>query len=334
MTKEEKAQRRRELRYEKKRSTLFKENTDKFIEILDKNGYHITEMYRSNGYFIFEMGGNSVNTFWIKELPGWRFGLWWTILEDDDDTKKRKLSVEFFTQFEKDVDKFKPSRSTFSESDNMMLDKSGWKLVEWETGEGKRRSPLEHFFDFGVSKMLKFIKEHPYRAWARSSCWEGDKYRKPWTGLACWWRFNKNLYEHWKRKHFENWANNKLLKFFKEKVLWLFEDAGVYNHECLSPSYEFYAPFSKNKSMFESCGLYGIFLEKDEIEEFSNSSNEKLKTWARVSPKLEKKYKRLSKRLERLANLLDIWYSSDVTDTIAILREKAYKSYTNGELGL
>ena len=329
LTKEEKLERSRKRRIEKKQSALFKECTDKFLKTLEDNGYHAIDLYRSSGYFIFNFGGNSVNTFWIKEVPGWRFGLWWTKVDKENGSY---LSAEFFTQFEKDIDKFKPSRSTLLETKNFKLDKYGWKLFDY--GKDSIYEPFKEYYDLDIKDMLKFLKEHPYRAWARSCTWEYDKYRVPWTGFKCWRKYVKNLWYHKKSSWFQNWADKKLLKWFEKKVFWILNDWGVYKHKNLSPAYEIYAPLTTNKEMFGKRGLYGLFLSKDEIEPFKNSGKEKLVKWAEESPKLEAKFKKKRKRLDKLSRFLGIWYYPEVDDSVIILNKKGYEAFKNGDLGI
>lgn len=82
---------------------------------------HFEDVEYLDGYFIFGHGTNSVVHFHVKEAPGWLFGVWWAPLaEESSKGKKRKkyrtdaLSCQFFFQFEKEIDKFKPSASVFS----------------------------------------------------------------------------------------------------------------------------------------------------------------------------------------------------------------------------
>lgn len=56
-------------------------------------------------YFIFYKGDNSVVHFKIKELKGWKFGMWFS--KENDNT----IKCEWFCKYELWLDKFKPSRS-------------------------------------------------------------------------------------------------------------------------------------------------------------------------------------------------------------------------------
>ena len=73
----------------------------------------IVENVRSfSGYYIFWMGEDSVTHFNVKKCKCWRFGIW--ITEDEKD--KGEFTIEMFGQYERYIDKFKPSHSPFSYS--------------------------------------------------------------------------------------------------------------------------------------------------------------------------------------------------------------------------
>lgn len=56
-------------------------------------------------YFIFYKGDNSVIHFKIKELKGWKFGMWFS--KENDNT----IKCEWFCRYELCLDKFRPNRS-------------------------------------------------------------------------------------------------------------------------------------------------------------------------------------------------------------------------------
>lgn len=104
---------------------LFKEATEKLFECINQEivdywrqpsikSFTFEDIEYTDGYFIFAYGENSVVHFHIKELPGWLFGIWWhepTSDKTSDGDNFLKLSGTLFTQYEKNIDKFKPSRS-------------------------------------------------------------------------------------------------------------------------------------------------------------------------------------------------------------------------------
>ena len=83
------------------------------FECLKENGFTVTDVEIGNGYFIFDLGQNSVVHFKIKEIPYWKFGLW--IIKD---TEKNEYTVQFFGDKIDWIDKFKPSRSTITSAED------------------------------------------------------------------------------------------------------------------------------------------------------------------------------------------------------------------------
>lgn len=78
---------------------------------LEDNGFHVTNVEVGNGYFLFDLGQNSVVHFNIKEIPYWKFGFW-----IQKDNEKKEYTIEFFGEKIDWIDKFKPSRCTISSS--------------------------------------------------------------------------------------------------------------------------------------------------------------------------------------------------------------------------
>lgn len=83
------------------------------FQCLKENGFTVTDVEIGNGYFIFDLGQNSVVHFKIKEIPYWKFGLW--IIKD---TEKNEYTVQFFGDKIDWIDKFKPSRSTITSAED------------------------------------------------------------------------------------------------------------------------------------------------------------------------------------------------------------------------
>ena len=78
------------------------------FNVLRKEGLIPVDVQFGNGYFIFEYGEDSVVHFHIKGVKNWKFGMW-------IDTSIGDV-VQVFAQNEMWIDKFKPSRSVFSEN--------------------------------------------------------------------------------------------------------------------------------------------------------------------------------------------------------------------------
>ena len=121
--------------------------TAKQQEILDyikKIGFTPINAQYNNGYFIFYMGENSVVNFWIKELKGWKFGIWF---QPDENGKKELDSCQFFAQRELFIDKFKPADSNYCE-----------KIKAY----GKDNKFFDNFALINIKSMLYEMKYHPF----------------------------------------------------------------------------------------------------------------------------------------------------------------------------
>lgn len=85
-----------------------KEYFSKLEEVLNENNLHILEQ---------NLDDDLIYLFFIKELPKWKFGIWFTFCNDE--YKDQIASVEIFTRHIDDLDKFKPSRSFFVECESI-----------------------------------------------------------------------------------------------------------------------------------------------------------------------------------------------------------------------
>ncbi len=123
---------------EKGFAEVYRTSTERFFKDLaeklsnDKISFTPCDIEYGDGYFIFAFGTNSVVHFHVKEAPGWLFGIWWKPVElcetREAGTKPNyhndRIHCDFFAQYEEDIDKFKPSYSTFAESFIWWLDAS------------------------------------------------------------------------------------------------------------------------------------------------------------------------------------------------------------------
>ena len=91
---------------------IFKEAFELFKRELAKDKYTVKDEEYHDGYFIFGTGTNSIVHFHIKQAPEFLFGIWW-----DTDYKKGDdyLKGSLYSQYENNIDKFKPSASMFCE---------------------------------------------------------------------------------------------------------------------------------------------------------------------------------------------------------------------------
>lgn len=141
---------------------VYKHATDKVFNALKKElkeyrKFDITmeELEYLDGYFIFGMGTNSVVHFHIKETPGWKYGIWWSPIAAKDSTEENpiyetnKLRCHIFTQYEEEINKFKPSASTIADKFDVYLDDASTDFA-WEFAQD-----------------IKFIHDEPYLAFYR-----------------------------------------------------------------------------------------------------------------------------------------------------------------------
>lgn len=241
--------------YEKATQTLF--------ERLKKESsldLHFKDIEYLDGYFIFGFGTNSVVHFHMKEAPGWLFGIWWSPIptketenEEEDKQKyyKDKLHCRFFFQFEKEIDKFKPTASTFSHEFNFCFNES-------EEGEA------EVLALFNLQQEIAFLINEPYLAFYRDMhCTDfNHEYISREKAKRYWDRHWK-----WKEKRRQTDLINarEMYEFYQSLLKDFVEsnDAFIYdNGEFMSPRYEVVIrniKLDNGERLVEENGFYYFF---------------------------------------------------------------------------
>ena len=141
-------------------SEVYKQATGMAIAALNKEcsfGVTVEDIEYLDGYFIFGKGTNSVVHFHVKETPGWKYGIWWEPVrksECENDEAYNEYHVDclrckIFTQYEDEIDKFKPSASMVS--DEFIMSLSGFN---------------ESYF-WSFAQDIEFIHKEPYLAFYR-----------------------------------------------------------------------------------------------------------------------------------------------------------------------
>ena len=135
-----------------------KEIAEMMFSKMRKVGFTPYEINYGDGYFLFEMGENSVIHFKIKEVwKNWKFGMWINSKElndynEDDETKYSTYYedepnvVQIFCQHEHLLDKFKPSRSALCVNFKPTDFSHDWN-------------------EYPLRSMLKMIEYHPIMCW-------------------------------------------------------------------------------------------------------------------------------------------------------------------------
>ena len=234
-----------------------------FFEALEANGFHPTDIEFGNGYFIFEHGKDMVVHFHIKEIKGWKFGIWW----DVDGEKK----FDFFTQYERDIDKFKPSASTI-------------KL------EGE---PLDDWSMKYVLQICRFIKKHPYRAWAIDQTWKSDIWE--WDNFNGCFRVYWEMW--WKHSVLYPFLHERLRKKYYKIIDQIFDEAELINARMVDLNKGGWISYPRY--MFTCEGQVGEKLEPGEWEiSFEGDLSKKL--FKRIQ-----KYNKLQKRIRKVCFEVD-----------------------------
>lgn len=101
----------------------FKRVNERILEKFRSKGLTIDHYNMGDGYFIFNFGENAVMHFKLKEAPQWKFGVWLTKFKErkpkNENTPGDYINIQIFAQNELWIDKFKPTRSYFSEELNV-----------------------------------------------------------------------------------------------------------------------------------------------------------------------------------------------------------------------
>ena len=140
-----------------KNANYYKRAFEAIASDLEKEAYECENVVYLSTYFIFDRGTNSIIHFNIKEIPGFKFGIWWNTEFDNQNDKD--LKGYLFCQYEDNIDKFKPSASEICEEITVCFD----------NGLNNPIASLNIYF-------FKFIKENPELAWYRDNFWTNLNY--------------------------------------------------------------------------------------------------------------------------------------------------------------
>ena len=164
-----------------------KQAAEGVFRFIKEIGYKVYDINYGDGYFIFDMGQDSVVHFKIKGLRGWQFAMW---IETDPEELKQESevrpAVQLFCQHKDNIDKFKPSRSHFL----IELSLEDTTDEEYICGE------------YEIEQMLGMIKRHPLMAYVMDEYGYGkyfDCYFIP--------TYTKAKLQTWKYK-FQEWCED------------------------------------------------------------------------------------------------------------------------------
>lgn len=178
--------------YENKNANKNKKLIESLFKEIEKLGYHIINKQYTNHYFVFEYGSDTICSFKIKEIKGYRFGLWsisnFDTLEHQKENKEvlwsdeykisSKTQLVFFVQYEENIDKFKPSRSGFVKG--LYKSNNKWQLDE-------------------LQSVLEFMKKHKFKTYYYVTEQLRDIEEET-NGIRCFIEYMKNYLYHEKEK--------------------------------------------------------------------------------------------------------------------------------------
>jgi hypothetical protein len=165
-----------------------REKVEYILNQITKAKYKPYKIEYGNGYFIFEMGEDAVCHFKIKGILGWKFAIWINTNEEN-----KNIFATVFTQYEKEIDKFKPSRSYYH-----------IELEQWQ---------IDGDFMYDLVNMINEIKKYPFVAYYHNVT--NIKWHIP--TLKAFWYFVKNRYINIVQ-NFNNWFESTceyLIVWFK-----------------------------------------------------------------------------------------------------------------------
>jgi hypothetical protein len=164
-----------------------REKCEIILDCLRSNKLKLYNVSYGNGYFLFEMGEDSVCWFQIKGARNWRFAIW---LNTNEETMNNKFA-DLFAQYIPDIDKFKPSRSYHRV-----------EIEKWIFTNNKYEDGI--WIDSDIIKMIKSIIKHPFISYYRfcsDNNWDDFSKLYPLfyfirnRSIKMWWEFKRNFME-------------------------------------------------------------------------------------------------------------------------------------------
>ena len=139
--------------------TKNREIAEMMFDIIKDYGFRPYDIKYGNGYFICDRGEDSIIHFKIRGCRGWKFGIWVNSEYLNEENRKEEPDtygdgykvISLFAQYEKDIDKFKPSASAF--------------CVEYGAREWEKHSQYANPW-YQIKEMIGMIKRHPFISYA------------------------------------------------------------------------------------------------------------------------------------------------------------------------
>lgn len=197
------------------------------------------------------MGEDAVCHFKIKGIPGWKFAIWVNTNEE-----KKNIFATVFTQYEKEIDKFKPSRSYYCVN-----------LEQWQ---------VDGDFIYDLIGMINEIKKYPFVAYYHNA----TDIKWHISTLKAIWYFIKNRYayvvqdlKNWFKNTYEYltvWIKLFYAKLIRDKVYYFkIIDKNTEEFKCW-PRYEIEIGLNKDHYTDEEILYWKDKYFKKSMHNFSN----------------------------------------------------------------
>ena len=246
--------------------------------------------------------------FKIKELKGWLFGIWYWFDRAND-----KVNMQLFTQYERFINKFKPSRSTLLVDQDIMLADFAVVIekpsiiahITRYDSEWANENACDYYM-YEVKELLQYMKKYPELAYYQDNV--RDLSRAYTTRFRARIRMWYDILHDNFRNFISNICDKKGLKLWKKYFLKnLPKETRVWDDgEYTSPRFEMQIPLSVAIRDF-------IFIEGDNKEPgfyhiakcIANYKNdaEHLDNYYDLVEKVSKKIQNMATRAEKLFNV-------------------------------
>ena len=172
---------------------------NKIFNEMKKMRFKPCKIVKQDGYFVWGMEEDSVTIFKIKGLRGWKFGMWITEQEKNDNENindnEKSMKVEIFAQHKHNIDKFKPSASVL--------------CFDFTVDDIENFKP---YVKRQIKEMIKQMKKHPFI----SFYWDRHGYMRFITE-NCFVFYIKSLLEEYKekfniKKFYNDWFHISIIK--------------------------------------------------------------------------------------------------------------------------
>ena len=169
---------------------------------------HFYNIEFGNSYFVFDLGKNSICHFKIKEIPGFIFAIWTkSCFNSEQFNCSDSDELIIFSQFERYLDKFKPSRSGLQAFMGRYVDVRQENQETLDLDNIKKSDYREYWNNWDALKMLKFMRKHHFvaRYYSYYSEIYFSDYVYPWKALKeC---IHEDIYHY--RTHFIEFIKRK-----------------------------------------------------------------------------------------------------------------------------